>query len=131
MPANSVNNILNPLANDYDTNGNLLTIIAVTSSDGGTASIINNGTRISYAPPPNIRSITNNGVTYPADGFYYEISDGHGGTAWGTVYVLIVASDMPLVTLTASNYNITPIPLRHLSTRRIISSKWISTSGKP
>jgi len=114
VQANSVNNILNPLANDYDTNGNPLTIIAVTPSDGGTATIINNGTRISYTPPPNIRSYTNNGVTYPADGFNYEISDGHGGTDWATVYMLIVASDMPLVTLTASSYNITagnPDPL--------------------
>jgi RHS repeat-associated protein len=107
VPANSVNNILDPLANDYDTNNYPLTIVATTPSEGGTVTIVNHGTAISYTPPPGIRSVTNNGVAYPADGFNYTISDGHGGTASAVVSIIINASDIPQMTLTASNYSVT------------------------
>ena len=98
VQANSANNILNPLANDFDTNNYPLTITSVTSTNGGTAVIIN-GASISYTPPRGIRSETNSGVALPADGFYYTISDGHGGASRATVYIIIDASDIPVVTL--------------------------------
>ena len=107
VPANSVNNVLYPLANDSDTNGYPLTIIATTPSEGGTVTIINNGTAISYTPPFGIRSYTNNGVSYPADGFTNIISDGHGGIAQSLTTIIIDASDIPQVTLTASNSSVT------------------------
>ncbi len=99
VQANSANNILNPLANDYDTNNYPLTIQSVTSSEGGTVVIVNNGSAISYTPPRGIRSETNNGVALPADGFSYTVSDGHGGTAQATVSIIIDASDIPVVTI--------------------------------
>ncbi len=49
--------------------------------------------RISAAPSAN-------GVTYPADGFSYQISDGKGGTSWGGVLVYVYATGIPQVTLT-------------------------------
>ena len=93
--ANSANNILHPLTNDYDPNTNSLTIIAVAPPERGTANIINNGQAISYTPPPNEYG-------YPADSFHYEISDGMGGTAWATVYVNVNGSGMPAVSLAAT-----------------------------
>ena len=93
VQANSVNNVLNPLANDYDTNGNPLTIIAVTSSDGGTATIINNGTRIVTRRRRIFAVIPIMALLYPADGFDYEISDEAAeGARLAYVYMLIVAS---------------------------------------
>jgi len=89
--ANSQNNILKPLANDYDTNGDTLTIIATTGSDGGTLAIVDGGRAVSYTPPHGYRS--NPGE--PGDGFYYEISDGKGGTNWGKAEINLDASDIP------------------------------------
>ena len=101
VEADSVNNVLNPLVNDYDTNGDALTIVDVTPSQGGNIEIINNGTAISYTPPLGIASDTINGVAYPADGFTYKISDGHGGTAWGVVSIILDASGIPQVNFTS------------------------------
>ena len=92
--ANSANNILYPLANDHDSDGAPLKIVAVTPpGNHGTNTIINNGTAISYTPPQGVQG-------YPADGFSYQISDGEGGTAWGNVLVDVYASTMPVVTIT-------------------------------
>ena len=101
--ANSQNNILNPLANDSNPGNSPLTIVSLqppATTNHGTATIVDNGTRISYTPAPNLRSVITNGVIYPADGFSYQISDGKGGTSWGGVLINVFAPDMPQVTLT-------------------------------
>lgn len=95
--ANSHGNIFTPLTNDYSPNGYPLTIVAATGSEGGTLGIVNNGKAISYTPPRGIRSYPEE----PADGFYYEISDGHGGTNWATDYIIIDASDIPAPIITS------------------------------
>jgi len=105
VSANSVNNLLYPLVNDIDTNYPLI-LLSITPPDGGTAAIINHGTAVRYTPPHGFRSAVVNGVACPADGFYYTVSDGHGGTARGTISIFIDASDIPEVTLTASNSNV-------------------------
>jgi Big-like domain-containing protein/PKD domain-containing protein len=66
------------LANDSDPNGDTLTITNVTQAQHGTVTIINNGTKVHYAPTQ----------TMPAmDSFTYTISDGNGGTDTATVTV--------------------------------------------
>ncbi len=103
--ANSFNDVILPLTNCYDANGNPMTIIGVQPSTlspshpvHGIPTIMNGGKAILYTPPP--------GQGYPIDGFSYEISDGRGGTSWGSVYVTAFAAAIPNVTLTASNYSV-------------------------
>jgi len=91
---NSQNNQLDVLSNDYDLVGNPLSIVAIqppNTTTHGTATIINGGSAISYAPYPGIQG-------YPADGFSYEISDGLGGTAWAGVQVNVFAGAAPNIT---------------------------------
>lgn len=103
VPANSQNNILMPLAQDSDANGYALTIVSAFGSDGGTVGVIGNGAAISYTPPRWIRSYPG----MPADGFTYVISDGHGGTASGTISIIIDASDIPepIITFPPPDYS--------------------------
>jgi RHS repeat-associated protein len=104
--ANSTNNVLYPLANDYDPNGYPLTIIAIQSPptpNHGAATIINNGTAICYTPPPGVQSPPGS----PGDGFSYQITDGRGGTAWGGVLINIFAGDLPQVQIINPPGNIT------------------------
>jgi len=95
----SRNNIFNVLANDYSPSGYPLTITglqlapATPTYTPGTVTIINGGTAISYTPVPGVQG-------YPADGFTYFVSDGHGGTAKGGVTVNVYASALPNVTIT-------------------------------
>jgi RHS repeat-associated protein len=103
VQANSHNNIRDLLANDSNPGASPLTIVVLqppATTNHGTATIVDNGTRISYTPAPNLRSPVTNGVTYPADGFSYQISDGKGGSSWGSVLVNVFATDIPTVTLT-------------------------------
>ena len=85
--ANSKNNIFDPRENDTDPNGDALTIIAV--QPAAKATIINGGKAIQYTPPL--------GQSYPnpGDGFSYQISDGKGGTAWGSVLIYMFAGSIP------------------------------------
>jgi RHS repeat-associated protein len=99
--ANSANNVLNVLTNDFDPDGDALTITQIipstTPGPHGTAIIVNNGKAISYTPPHGYASPDTN---TPADGFSYQISDGKGGTALGGVYVVVYASPVPYVVIT-------------------------------
>ena len=72
------------LANDTDTNGDSLTIIDVSSNSvvGGMVGLTNNW--VYYTPPA--------GWTH-ADEFTYTLSDGHCGTAVGTVSVQVTADN--------------------------------------
>jgi RHS repeat-associated protein len=102
--ANSQNNVLNPLANDTDPSHYSLFITglsslgvtneSITTYNGGTATIINNGTAISYTPPVFCAG---------GDGFTYFISDGHGDTAAAGIYINIVGEALPSVILVAAN----------------------------
>jgi RHS repeat-associated protein len=105
--ANSIGNTFSPLSLDRLFDTNALTIVAVdTSTTAGTVSIIDDGAAITYSPPPGFRSETVGGVTLPADGFYYEISDPNGNTAWGTVSIIIYATDTPDVVLSAASTSV-------------------------
>ncbi|PYR69576.1 MAG: hypothetical protein DMF88_05630, partial [Acidobacteria bacterium] len=65
------------LTNDSDADGDTLTVSAVSTPAHGNASVNANGT-VAYTPAPNYNG---------ADSFTYTISDGHGGTATGTVNI--------------------------------------------
>jgi RHS repeat-associated protein len=101
--ANSHNNYLNVLGNDYDQSGNPLKIISVTRpGNGGTATIANGGTGIWYTPPYGTHSLettNSNDINQAGDGFHYVISNGKGGTAQAAVYVGILATAIPQVTI--------------------------------
>ena len=71
----------------------------MTPSDGGSVSIINNGKALSYTAPSGFRSPSVGGITYPADGFNYQIVDANGATAWGTVSIILAAEDIPRSTI--------------------------------
>lgn len=107
VQANSVNDILFPLANDYDTNGYPLTIVSTAPPSGGTVAIVDNGKALSYSPPVGIRSETINGVIEPADGFRYYITNGHGGSASAVISIVVDATDKPQVSLMAGSSSTT------------------------
>ena len=99
--ANSVNDILNVLTNDYSPSGDPLTITAIipstTAQPHGTATIVDGGQHIAYTPPPGEGSPD---PTLIEDGFSYQISDGRGGTTLGGVLVSIFAAPQPQVWIT-------------------------------
>lgn len=77
------------LSNDYDADGNTLTISSITQPTHGTAAITHSNTQVSYTPT----------VGYiGADIFTYTVSDGNGGSATATVSVTVSAtSTAPVV----------------------------------
>ncbi|HEY3176926.1 MAG TPA: Ig-like domain-containing protein [Candidatus Polarisedimenticolia bacterium] len=64
------------LANDSDPDGDTLTITGVTQGSGGR--VTHDGTRVTYLP---------GGGFVQSDSFTYAVSDGHGGSATGSVTV--------------------------------------------
>ena len=64
------------LANDTDVDGDTLSVSAVTQGAHGSAAVV--GSDVKYTPAANYNG---------ADSFTYTVSDGHGGTATGTVNV--------------------------------------------
>lgn len=66
------------LDNDYDADGDTLSVVAVSNPDFGTAVI--SGNNIIYTPP---------GEFTGADTFFYTVSDGRGGTDLATVTVIV------------------------------------------
>jgi YD repeat-containing protein len=69
------------LANDYDLDGDALTITSVTTpSHGATATIVGNHIVVTSA-------------SFIGTGFFYTISDGHGGTDTGTVELFVERDD--------------------------------------
>jgi hypothetical protein len=72
---------INVLANDWDPNGDPLTIVSAGPAPHGNVQVNNNGT-VTYTPY--------GGMGYQGvDSFQYQISDGHGGTATATVTVTV------------------------------------------
>jgi len=80
---------INVTANDLD--GDVLAIIAVSTPAHGTATLLTLGPdagRVSYTPAANFAG---------ADSFTYTVSDGHSGTATGSVSVTVTAvNDAPI-----------------------------------
>jgi uncharacterized delta-60 repeat protein len=83
----SSNNFINVLANDTDIDASdMRTIIAVSASAHGMVSFTTSGA--TYTPGPNY---------FGSDSFTYTISDGHGGSAVGTVNVTVTpVNDAPV-----------------------------------
>ncbi len=79
------------LSNDTDPDpGQTLTVTAVSSAAHGVAAIAGNGTAVSYTPQADY---------FGADSFTYTVSDGHGGTATGTVALSVLdVNDAPAFT---------------------------------
>ena len=67
------------LSNDYDVDGDALTITSAAAANG-TVSIAPGGKSVYYTPRRNYRG---------SDSFTYTVSDGRGGTATGTVSVTV------------------------------------------
>lgn len=74
--------IIEVLANDYDANGDTLSVESVTQPANGTVTINNDGS-VTYTPNTN---------TTGTDTFSYTISDGQGGTATATVTVTVTVT---------------------------------------
>jgi hypothetical protein len=75
--------VINVLNNDNDTEGDNLTVIAVTQPSDCTAVINSDGT-VTYTPDPGF---------FGLDSFTYTISDGNGANSTATVYIIV--NDVP------------------------------------
>ncbi len=71
---------IDALANDYDLDGDVLTIVQASIPSSGTVSI-QGGSKLIYAPPAN---------SYGSDYITYQIADGRGGKATAVVNVNII-----------------------------------------
>jgi probable HAF family extracellular repeat protein len=78
--------LVDVLANDSDPDGDPLTISSVGTPTNGTATIVAEG--IEYTPADGFTG---------EDSFSYQIADGNGGTAQGTVVVTVVPGNTPPV----------------------------------
>ncbi|PYR91065.1 MAG: hypothetical protein DMF84_18525 [Acidobacteria bacterium] len=76
------------LANDVDPDpGQTLMVASVTAPSHGVAAVAPGGIGVTYTPAPNY---------FGADSFTYTVSDGHGGTAIGTVSITVApVNDAP------------------------------------
>ncbi|HWS87485.1 MAG TPA: Ig-like domain-containing protein [Pyrinomonadaceae bacterium] len=78
-------NLIGVLANDFDVDGDALTVSAVGPAANGVVS--NNTNSVSYTPNPNY---------FGPDSFTYTVTDGHGNTASATVNVNVAnVNDAP------------------------------------
>ncbi len=81
---------INVLANDTDSDGDTLSVVAVTQGTNGAVSI-NPDKTVRYAPALNF---------FGSDSFTYTIDDGHGGQATASVNVTVNAvNDAPVFTI--------------------------------
>ena len=69
-----------PVANDFDADGDQLTLVGVSEVDGGTAAI--NGNSVTWTPQPGFLG---------QDTLHYTISDGHGNESVGSIVVTVNA----------------------------------------
>jgi large repetitive protein len=76
------------LSNDYDADGQTLSIIAVTQPANGQLLVSSDFSQFSYKPKQDWFGI---------DGFYYTVSDGFGGTAQGYVQLNVSSVNDPPV----------------------------------
>ena len=79
---------VNVLANDTDVEGDALKVTTVTSPGSGTAAVSADGKSVVYTPKANFNG---------SDSFGYTIIDGNGGTASGSVNMVVTpVNDSPL-----------------------------------
>ncbi|MEO8683834.1 MAG: Ig-like domain-containing protein, partial [Devosia sp.] len=89
--------VISVLANDTDANGDALSVTGAGAPAHGTAVINQNGT-ITYTPTANYAG---------ADSFTYSISDGHGGSATGTVNLTVTpVNDAPVAVNDTAQVNV-------------------------
>src|SRR5262249_52063148 len=93
--ANSANNVRYPIINDFDQDGDSLTIVSNTAPSVGKVSITPDGKAISYTPSVN---------SYGTDSFSYEITDGRGGYSWANNTIHNVASPGPTVQMVSPTF---------------------------
>ena len=84
VPEDAAATAVNVRANDTDVDGDSLSVTGTTNGTKGTVAITGGGTGVTYDPATNANG---------ADSFTYTVSDGHGGTAIGTVNVTITPSN--------------------------------------
>jgi len=84
VPENSIDNLIDVLANDSDPDGDTLTITAVSAPAHGTSVIA--GSSVAYTPAADYLG---------GDSFTYTISDGHGGSATATVNISVETPNQP------------------------------------
>ena len=84
IPANAAAVDVHALANDSDVDNDTLTISAKTNPSKGQVVIGGGGATITYQPFHDL---------FGPDSFTYMVSDGHGGTAIGTVSVTITSGN--------------------------------------
>jgi YD repeat-containing protein len=77
----------NPRANDTDADGDALTITGVAPGSHGSTNV-NGSLTVTYTPASGYSG---------SDNFIYGISDGHGGTAFATVWVTVGSSGSQLI----------------------------------
>ena len=85
VPKNGAGRTIDVLANDYDPDEDTLTLsIPGTSDPGypqhGAITLVESGTKVQYVPATDY---------FGQDEFTYTVDDGHGGTATGSVSVLV------------------------------------------
>ena len=109
------------LANDTDANNDTLTITGVGTAAHGTVANNGNGT-VTYTPSANYNG---------ADSFTYSISDGHGGTATGTVNVTVTpVNDPPVANAdTATTAQDTPITVNVLGNDTDVDGDTLSVTN--
>lgn len=84
IPAGAAAVPVSVLANDTDVDGDALTIASNTAPGKGAVQIGAGGTSLTYKPFPGL---------FGADSFTYTVTDGNGGTAVGTVSVIITSGN--------------------------------------
>ena len=79
--------IIDPVLNTSDVDGDILTIISITETSNGTATIVDN--KIQYVPNENFHG---------TDILEYTISDGNGGEVIKTLTITVTSvNDVPVV----------------------------------
>ena len=84
----SADNLLYPLVDDTDVEGDSLTIARTTQPRSGTVKVVAANTALAYTPDPDF--ISGTAPDYLENGpdtFDYQVNDGRGNTRTGTVYI--------------------------------------------
>src|SRR5262245_19935850 len=113
---------INVLANDFDFDGDPLTVSAVTQGANGSV-VINPNNTVTYSPAPNFAG---------NDQFTYTCSDGHGGFATASVLVTVDAVNQPPAATddSASTDEDTAVDINVLDNDTDLDGNPLTVSGK-